>query len=787
VLQLHAMNRESDTSSELIAASIEQKTKKIQPVPFVEAIDLKKNRQYLRYALPPLVFIVCGLVIYPSFIVAPSKRLIRHNEVFERPAPFSIAVLNDKLQAVQQDDYTLNVKVIGDKIPAQLFVEIEKTNYKMERESNSLYHFVFKNIQRNTPFVINAEEYNSKEYVLKVLPKPTILSFDVEAEYPAYLHRKNETFVNTGDLNIPIGSKLTWKFYTRDTKAIMFRMGGKLNELKADKSNTFVQSERMMVGSPYSISSRNEFFLSKDSLAYLINVIPDLYPSITVEEIKDSVFDNRFYFQGNVKDDYGLSKLVFAWKTKKTGEESSSTGNLKTKEIVIDKSKLEQQFFYFLDMTTLFVQPGDEVQYYFEVWDNDGVNGNKSTRSAEHIFKVPTLEELEKQTNKKGDDIKDKMESMIKQSKSLQNQVDDLDKKMIDKKEVGWQEMQTLKQLLEKQKSLQEQVKELQKENKEKNLQENQYKDNNDQLMEKQKQLEDLFNKVMTEDMKKMYDELQKMLEKVDKDKVAEMLDKIKDDSKNLERELDRNLELFKQLEVEKRLEQAIEKLDKLSQEQSKLSDETKEAPKDNVDKLEKKEEEIKDQFRQLKDDIKELQKKNSELEEPNKLENTDSEQKEIDKDIENSSEELKSGSQQKASKSQKSASEKMKSLSSKLSKMQQEMESDQESEDAEALRQILDNLVKISFDQEEIMNQLKVVSTTNPKYLKIIQSQKNLKDDIRMVADSLYSVSKRQAKIEPFIMREMTAVEKNVDNAVSLMNSRNNEAARAKQQYAMT
>ena len=341
VLQLHAMNRESDTSSELIAASIEQKTKKIQPVPFVEAIDLKKNRQYLRYALPPLVFIVCGLVIYPSFIVAPSKRLIRHNEVFERPAPFSIAVLNDKLQAVQQDDYTLNVKVIGDKIPAQLFVEIEKTNYKMERESNSLYHFVFKNIQRNTPFVINAEEYNSKEYVLKVLPKPTILSFDVEAEYPAYLHRKNETFVNTGDLNIPIGSKLTWKFYTRDTKAIMFRMGGKLNELKADKSNTFVQSERMMVGSPYSISSRNEFFLSKDSLAYLINVIPDLYPSITVEEIKDSVFDNRFYFQGNVKDDYGLSKLVFAWKTKKTGEESSSTGNLKTKEIVIDKSKLE--------------------------------------------------------------------------------------------------------------------------------------------------------------------------------------------------------------------------------------------------------------------------------------------------------------------------------------------------------------------------------------------------------------------------------------------------------------
>jgi hypothetical protein len=783
-LQLHHMEKNNAESSDLIKASVDQKIAQLQPVPFADAVDLKKNRKYLPYALPPLMFIVAALLISPSLILAPSKRIINHNEVFERPAPFVVKILNDKLQAVQQDDFTVKVKINGDEIPAQLFIQSNQANYRMEKESNVLYSYTFRNLQQNTPFVITADQYNSKEYTIKVLPKPIILSFDVLAEYPSYLGRKNETKANTGDLTVPAGTRLTWKFYTRDTRKLLFRIGGKLNEVVADKSNTFTQSARMVTGSSYSVIIGNEYFSNRDSLSYLVNVIPDLYPSISVEEFKDSVYDNRLYYQGTVKDDYGLSRLVFAWSVKKAGSENT-TNEIKTREIALDKSLLQQQFFYFMDMSTLFVQPGDEVEYYFEIWDNDGVTGNKSTRSAKQIFKIPSLDEIEKITEKKNDDIKDKMESVIKQSQSLQKQVEEMQKKMVDKKEVGWQEKQTLNQMLDKQKSLQEQVQEIQKENKEKSLQENQYMEIPPEMVEKQKQLEELFNKVMSEDMKKMYEELQKMLEKVDKDKVAEMLDKMKDDTKSMEKELDRNLELFKQLEVEQKLQQTIDKLDKLAEDQKKLGDETKDAGKENLNKQQEKQEELNNKFDQVKDDIKELQKKNSELEEPNKLENTEADEKDIEQDMDNSSEEMKSGKSQKASQSQNSASGKMKKLSSKLTEMQQEMEA--EGEDMEAMRQILDNLVKISFDQEDIMNQLNVVSTTNPKYLQIIQRQKNLKDDMKLVGDSLYALSKRQASIEPFILREMSAVESNMDDAVAQLNSRAPVPAKAKQQYAMT
>lgn len=784
-LQLHDLD--TNNSSELIQASIDQKIRQLQPIPFADAVDLSKNRKYLRYALPPFIFIIAALIVSPSFIIMPSKRIINYNEVFERPAPFSIEVLNKNLEAIQQDDFTVEVKIIGDQIPDQLFIQSGQANYRMEKKSNILYIFTFRNLQQNTPFIIKADRYNSVEYLIKILPKPIILSFDIQADYPAYIGKKNEILSNTGDITIPAGTKLSWKFYTRDTRKLTFRIGGKSENLVSDKSNAFTKVMRMLSASAYSVIVENEYFKSKDSLAYMVNVIPDLYPSISMEEFKDSIYDNRLYYQGLIKDDYGLKRLTFNYSIKRAGAEVQQALEPRVKEIGIDNTLLQQQFFYFLDMSTLFVQPGDQVEYYFEVWDNDGVTGSKSTRSVKNVFKVPSPEEIEKLNEAKSENIKDKMESVIKQSKSLQNQVDDLQKKMVDKKEVGWQEKQSLQQLINKQQELQKEAQQISNENKEKQSFENQYQEFSPEIMEKQMQLQELFDKVLSEELKKMYEELEKMLEKIDKEKVSEMLEKMSKDSKSLEKELDRNLELFKQLDFEKKFEENIEKLQKLAEEQEKLSEETKNAQAADIDNLKKEQEDLNKKFDEFRDDMNELKKKNEELEQPNKMEETDTEESEIEQQMDNSSEEMKMGKPQKASKSQKDAGQNMKKLGEKLTEMKEEMEREGEGEDIEALRQILDNLVKISFSQEDLMEKLNVISTTNPKFLQIVQQQKNLKDDIKVVSDSLYALSKRQAAIEPFVIRELAAVSENVEEAIIQLNKRAINPARAKQQYAMT
>jgi hypothetical protein len=75
----------------------------------------------------------------------------------------------------------------------------------------------------------------------------------------------------------------------------------------------------------------------------------------------------------------------------------------------------------------------------------------------------------------------------------------------------------------------------------------------------------------------------------------------------------------------------------------------------------------------------------------------------------------LNKGKGQKASKSQKSAADKMKEMSDKMKAMQSEMEGDGLEEDIGKLREILENLLQLSFDQERLMKELYKTNANNP------------------------------------------------------------------------
>ncbi|MBP5240614.1 MAG: hypothetical protein J6Z26_01775, partial [Bacteroidales bacterium] len=83
LLQLKTLSETQD--SDLLLASIEQKTAALSPLPFRSAVDLKDNRKYLKYLAIPLTVIALLLLIAPSVITAPSKRLINHGTFYEKP------------------------------------------------------------------------------------------------------------------------------------------------------------------------------------------------------------------------------------------------------------------------------------------------------------------------------------------------------------------------------------------------------------------------------------------------------------------------------------------------------------------------------------------------------------------------------------------------------------------------------------------------------------------------------------------------------------------------------
>ena len=129
LLQLMDGSELGTENSDLLLAAIEQKTAQLRPVPFLSAINLKGNRRYLKYALPPLVALVLLLILAPQTVTEPSKRIVNYQTVYERPAPFHFRVLNDDLTAQQGSDYRLEAVAEGDAVPAEVNIVLDGKRY----------------------------------------------------------------------------------------------------------------------------------------------------------------------------------------------------------------------------------------------------------------------------------------------------------------------------------------------------------------------------------------------------------------------------------------------------------------------------------------------------------------------------------------------------------------------------------------------------------------------------------------------------------------------------------
>ena len=830
-------NSGSILSPELLTASINQKMEELKPIPFTSAIDITENKKYLKFALPPIALMLLVLVIKPSIIKDGTERIVFHQTYFEKAAPFQFSISNKSLEAIQQQDYVLELKLNGNEIPNEVFINVDGVDHKMEKVDNVNFTYTFKNVQKNADFVFNAAGFNSKSYELSVLPKPMLMKFDIQLTYPAYLNKKNETVSNVGDMQLPQGTKMQWVFHTKNTDNIYLNFADTLVDISRSSEDEFSLSKRMMQSTSYSIKTMNHFLKQNpDSVNYTINVVPDQVPIIDVSEKTDSLNPKNIYFSGTIKDDYGFTRLAFKY----THYTQDSTGKsvIKNGEQImgVNKQQITQPYYYFFDASRYNLLPGDKIEYYFEVWDNDGVSGAKSAKTQTLLFKAPTIDEMNEATDKNNSEIKKDLDDGIKKAKDLQKDINELSKKLTEKKQMGYDEKKKLEDILKKQNELKNKIEETKQENQLNNQQQQENQQLDESLLEKQKQLEQLFENIMTPEMKKLFDELNKLMEKLDKNQVQQKLEELKLSNKDMEKELDRTLEAFKQMEVEQKLQQAIDKLDELKNKQDALKKETdgnkensdkkddkqkpddtksdnKDSKNDNKDNkqldskdkdtksdsnnkdqknnnskdLEKKQDELNKQFDELKKDLKEMQEKNAALEQPNELPKTDEKQNEISKEMQNSSDQLNQNNKKNASKSQKQASDKIQEMQEMMQKAMDSMQQEQQEEDMQSVRQILENLLNLSFAQEDLMTQLSKLRTDNPQYLKITQTQKKLQDDSKIIEDSLLALSKRQPAISATVNREISAINMNMGKAVNELAERQQSNAQMRMQYSMT
>jgi hypothetical protein len=783
-LQLKKLADNNLQHRELIEASIDQKIETLKPVSFPSAINIRENTKYLKWIIFPAAVICIIALAAPSILTESTKRLIRHNEYFAPVAPFKFIVLNQSLSVVQGDDLKLDLKLEGNKLPADVYIETANNTFKLDKENISRFHYLFSNLQKNTSFRLSGNGFSSTPYEIKVNLKPSLLHFDVELNYPAYLHKKNEQLLNAGDLTIPAGTSVKWQLHTQNATGILFDINNNHYNAVSLGQDIFEHTEKIYKNAVYKISPQNASVSRGDSASYRINVIADEMPAITVNEKNDSISSKALYFDGKIQDDHGFSSLTFNYKIGQPGNKGAE--HTITKAVKADLSKTQADFFYFWDMKELGVKPGDQVSYYFEVADNDGVSGPKRVRSPERTLNIPDQKELNEQLNNGTQVVKQKMQDAIKIAGQVERDAQKLNELLLNKNSLSFDEKKQIDDLLQKKKELDDLVKDIQAENKKNlyNRQENEQQ--NKDLIEKQKEIENLFNNVLDQKTQDMLKKLQALMDQEQKDATRDQLSKMQMDNKSLKKELDRILELYKKLEFDQKLNQNINQLNTLADKQQKLADETKQ-PNADPHALQQEQQKIQQDFQDVKKSLDDLQKLNEGAEQKSNFENPKNEEQKIDQQMSQSTEALQKNNKSKAADSQKETSKQMQQMASKMEQQNQDGEESQNNVDAQQLRELLKSLVNSSFDQEKVMETLKNTNPSDPNYIILAQKQKDIKDNLKTAEDSLYALSRRVPQIQSTVNQEVASINSHIDQSLENISDRRTAEASRNQQYSMT
>lgn len=766
---------ENQYSNAIVLASIDQKIEELKVFDFNDAVQFKNIKIIGIYLLFSVLVSFGILMVNKNIFTDSTNRIVHYNQQFVKPAPFSFTLVNTSLQAKKGDSYTVKVSAEGDEIPQIVYINIEGNNYLMKNSSVGFYEFEMASVINPVQFYFTDLKYNSDVFYLQLLPKPGITQFRSAIFPPAYTGIQNKIFDNIGDLQVPNGTKIEWSFSGIDVDSLFIVLEDSTKLVASMVNKSFIIDSKIYKSTSYNVFIKNKITEPELALSYSIEVIPDLFPEIEVIQIHDSLQLTRFFFKGVIGDDYGFSKLRFHYNI----ENGDSTIS-----IPFVRSLNDQEFYFSFDFSEL-KNAESAISYYFSVTDNDVINNYKTTTSDNFIFEFPNRDEMLANDKEQFDNLQKQVEESRELAKSIQDDLKNIQLKNMDTNVSEWEKSQMVNDIISKQNKLEQLYDQIKKDNENLNNYMNSFNQQNDEMAEKQKQIEELLEEVFSDELKKLMEEFNKLAEEFDSKKLNELSKEMDLTFEDLQKQLDRNLEMLRKMKVEQKLQDVIDQVNKLAIEEEKIAQEINENK--NFEEAKDKVAEHQEELKQLENSLKDALDINKDLTKPLIFDDFDEDFKDIDKSFEESKKELDKKNKKKSDSNLKNSKEKLQNMAFGMQQMLDMNSKQQNMENIENLKQILSNLIFLSFSQEDILTALQSVDEKDPALIQLNQNQKKILDQSKIVKDSLYTLAMRTPQISSMVNNELVAMELNLVKATEQMEEALFPNARVSQQFVVT
>jgi hypothetical protein len=807
-------------STDMIEAVIEQADKISSDLDFKKIVDKTPLRKIIRVTTGTLVIFVLAFLIFPTNFNSSLYLFSHPLTKLEAPLKFHFVITPGNAELAKFSDVSIKIKALGES-PNQIKFfwkneggswnqeELEVSGRKSQEESLESkvlnlkskdstvveFEYGFKEVKRSFYYYAQAEEVKSDEYKITVVDKPRIIGLKLTFDYPSYTGLQNVVIdENDGNINCIVGTKVQLEAKANkelsQAKIVFSDSSVSPRGMKIDK-NKATGEILVKKDDTYHIEAEDKSgYKNPDPIEYRIIAIPDEYPSVEiVEPGEDRDLTERMELDLllRIKDDYGFSSLKLVYQIISGGVESKE----KVMDIPLTRLKTNQaDVSYVWDLDQMGLIPSDIVRYRADIYDNDNFSGPKKSSSQTYSVRLPSLDEIVGEIEKKQNENIVDLEQVYKTEKDLQKKLEELSREMLKEKEIDWTKKKEMEEALNKQQELAEKLKDLSERIEKATTQLEENKLLTLDMMEKMTELRKLFDEVATQEMKEAMRKLNEALQNLDPEKIKEALKNMKFSQDEMIKKLDRTINLLKRMKAEQKLENVLQMAEKALEKQTQINQKTEKAQKDELPSLSSDEQNLLKDVNNLDNDLKDLGDLLTELSllSPSEIDSLSNfiQNSGLKNDMGNMSQSLSSLNRSAATNTGGMCQKKLGNLASNLKSAKEKIKTNQLAELTEQMRKSLLDVLYLSDQEEDLYDQTSELNNYDLVLRDLARKQSDLKSSTDRLADDLEKLSLKTVFVSSDLSGSISLSIGMMADAIKQLDERNKDAAALSQIEAL-
>ncbi len=789
----------------LVDGAVRMLAEQVMPIRFERSADFSPARKALRWAVIPLAGLLLFAVAAPSAFTGASLRLMSPGTHYVPPAPFALSVEPGFGRVIRGEPLRLSARLSGTSFAETATLYMHRSG-EVNAESVPLHLLEGSTFMHDIPSVRNAFRYmfeagpvHSPWYDIEVTERPVVRGLRVELRPPAYAKLPSQQLPpNSGDVTALAGTQVSVLVQTgAEEVAVAYLRFSESDSVALQPGDPLAGTFTLRMPETYHIILENtDGVRNADPIPYSLDVIPDLYPAVEiVHPASDANLDPSLIapLRLRLNDDFGFSGLKLRWRLAE-----SRFSDIMAEFVAVDlvpAPELDQLMMLDWDLaqsTGLDIVPGDAIEFYAEVFDNDAVSGFKSARSGTRLLSLPSLAERYAALDETQTEAESEMESLLRETEEIRERFEELRDELRRDPQSDWEDARQLENLQQEQRRLEERLEELGDRLEAAAGQMEDHELVSEETVELFREVQRVVEEIHSPELMEALEALQQALEQMDPRQMQEAMEGFEFSEEMFRQRLERALELFKRFQLQRELEEAARRSEDIANTQESLAEETEHADAD------QKREELAEEQLQSREDMLGLEASLADIaermEELSRAPQQEMQQlynetkgQELPQQMQANAQQMQQGQMQQANAGQRHMQQQMQSLQADLQNMQSSMQGRQLQINSAGLRRVLRDVLTLSHDQEDVRLALADVPADSPAMRELARRQQALSEGLSTVADSLQSLAREIPQLTRQVQRLAGESLGAMDDATAALVEQRGTQAVTSQKISMT